>query len=77
MIEQRFPHRGRPKDQMVISLSGVLGRAAETCKRSRNSKHLEYDLCLLEKHINTMRRAKNDAEALEFLDKFLGLWVEQ
>lgn len=60
---------------MRISLSGVLVRAAKACKRSRDDKHLEHPLGTLREHIETMRAAKSDAEALAMLDEFLALWV--
>lgn len=60
---------------MVISLSGVLHRAADQCKRSRDSKQLEYPLNLLVEHIEHMRASDSDSQALERLEKFLRLWV--
>ena len=71
----RFPHRG-PGYGMLISLRVVLDRAAETCQRSRDMKHLEHRLRQLKEHINMLRAAKSDEEALDLLDRFLALWVD-
>ena len=40
---------------MVISLPGVLLRAANVCKRSRDLKHLEFMLTELNKHLEILR----------------------
>lgn len=55
---------------MMISLTGVLIRAAETCERSRDNKHLGYMLRQLRDHINMLR------EQPEKLQIFLDLYVE-
>lgn len=73
----RFPHKGRRNDGMggmCISLSGVLDRAAENL--TKNGKHLAFDLDLLKKHIEQLRAARSDPEALELLDLFLSIWVQ-
>jgi hypothetical protein len=62
--------------RMVISLSGVLGRASDQCKRSRDSKHLVYPLTQLQEHINHLRESDGDEQALERLEEFLNLWVK-
>jgi hypothetical protein len=62
--------------RMVISLSGVLGRASDQCKRSRDNKHLVYPLTKLQEHINHLRESDSDEQALERLKEFLNLWVE-
>lgn len=62
--------------RMVISLSGVLERAADQCKRSRDNKHLAYPLSKLQEHINHLRESESDEQALERLEEFLRLWVE-
>jgi hypothetical protein len=72
----RFPLREKQSTGFVISLSGVLGRAAEQCRRSRDNKHLAYPLQTLEAHINELRASTSDEEALEKLEAFLRLWVE-
>ena len=74
----RFPIEPNAKKEvgMRCSLSGMLERAAETCKRSRDNKHLEFSLLQLQKHINMLREAKSDEEAVEFLYQFLMLYVK-
>lgn len=69
-----FPHKGRRQTGMCVSLSGVLDRASENLNKS--GRHLKFDLYLLQKHINQMRAANNDQEAVALLDEFLALWVE-
>jgi hypothetical protein len=59
------------RNGMLISLSGVLGRAAETCKRSRDNKHLAYSLAELQKHIEELREYPTP----ETLGEFLSLWT--
>lgn len=76
----RFPLAEKPiaigqSVGMVISLPGVLNRAAERCARSRDDKHLEYPLTQLLEHINHVRASESDEQALERLEKFLRLWV--
>lgn len=73
-IPPRFPHRGF-RCGAVISLSGVLLRAADACQRSSDSKHLDQPLRTLLTHIEMLRAAKNDNEALRLLNDFLALWV--
>lgn len=62
--------------RMVISLSGVLERAADQCKRSRDNKHLAYPLSKLQEHINHLRESASDEQALERMEEFLKLWVQ-
>ena len=45
---------------MRCSLSGVLLRAAERCKRSRDATHLEFPMQELHRHIEMLREAKDD-----------------
>lgn len=40
---------------MKISLPGVLIRAAESCERSRDARHLGYSLRLLLRHLRELR----------------------
>lgn len=61
-------------DGMVISLPGVLERAAECCKRSRNYKELSFWLEKLEEHIEQLRESPTDKEAVRRLAQFLNLW---
>jgi len=76
MTNQYFPvKKDEPITQMVISLSGVLDRAAETCKRSRDNKQLHWPLLELLKHIEHLRESESDEQALERLSAFLKLWV--
>lgn len=56
--------------RIVYSLSGVVMRAAESCQKSRDNKHLVYPLTLLMTHINQLRKHP------EKLQAFLELWVE-
>jgi hypothetical protein len=75
---QRFPMQPIEfSGGMVISLSGVLGRASDQCQRSRDNKHLVFPLTHLEKHINHLRESESDAQALERLECFLRLWVKE
>jgi len=73
---KHFPHKGPRKGGMLCSLSGVLKRSAETARRSRDNKHLEWSLLKLNEHIETIRESQSDEEALETLDLFLSLWVK-
>lgn len=76
MTNQYFPVKSNePTTQMVISLSGVLDRAAEACKRSRNNKQLHWPLLELLKHVEHLRESESDEQALERLSVFLKLWV--
>lgn len=77
MEADRFPLK-KEKDfkGMVISLPGVLDRAAEQCKRSRDSKHLEWPLRQLITHINYIRASESDEQALQRMEEFLRLWVD-
>jgi len=73
----RFPLQpAKFNGHMVISLSGVLERAAEQCRRSRNNKHLAYPLGMLLGHINRIRESQSDEQALQRLEEFLRLWVK-
>lgn len=56
---------------MRISLSGVLIRAAETCGRSRDAKHLDFMLRQLRHHINILR------DHPEKLPDFLDLYIDE
>ena len=56
---------------MTISTSGVLERAADLAKRSRNDRNQEFGLRLLHKHIEQLR-AEPTAENL---GEFLSLWT--
>lgn len=62
--------------QMMISLPGVVIRAAECCSRSRDSKHLEYMLRKLVEHIEMLRESESDEEAVRRLANFLAVWVD-
>lgn len=55
---------------MVISLSGVLQRAAGVCKRSRDFRHLEFALKQLNDHIELVR------EDPSRIGEFLALYVK-
>jgi hypothetical protein len=72
----RFPLAEVKLERMVISLSGVLERAADQCKRSRDNKHLVWPLKKLQEHINHLRESDSDEQAIERLEEFLRLWVE-
>jgi len=74
--KKRFPLKQLPFDgKMKISLDGVLDRAAEQCKRSRDNKHLAFPLESLNKHIEHIRESESDDQALERLEEFLRLWT--
>jgi hypothetical protein len=60
---------------MVISLSGVLQRAADECRRHRDSRHLEFSLRELLKHLADVRASSNDKEGLQRMDAFFKLYV--
>lgn len=55
---------------MVISLSGVLQRAASACKQSRDFKHLAFSLKQLNEHIELVR---DDPSRI---GEFLALYVK-
>lgn len=61
---------------MVISLPGVIVRAAECCERSEDTQHLGYMLRKLREHIDMLRESPNDAEAVRRLGNFLTLWTD-
>lgn len=75
-MSDRFPLVDKPSQGMLVSLPGVLMRAAEQCRRSRDNKHLEFPLNELLKHIEHLRESASDTEALERLESFLRLWVK-
>lgn len=76
-MNSRFPLKPVALDaRMTISLSGVLDRASDQCKRSRDNKHLVYPLDSLQAHINHLRESESDEQALERLEGFLRLWVK-
>lgn len=56
---------------IVVSLPGVLKRAAECCKRSRDSKYLGFALDQLLEHLEMVR--SNPERVSEFFD----LYVEE
>lgn len=56
---------------LVISLPGLLKRAAECCKRSRDSSHLGFSLEQLLTHLEMVR--SNPGRVSEFFD----LYVEE
>jgi hypothetical protein len=55
---------------MVISLPGVLIRAAEACEREESDAYLGFQLRLLLKHLRIMRGQPHR------LREFLDLWVD-
>lgn len=57
---------------MTISAAGVLNRAAEQCKRSREMKHLEWPLRELLKHLDEMYRRRAEPG---ILDEFFAVWT--
>jgi hypothetical protein len=65
-IESKVPARSG----MVIDLHGVLGRASEVCKKSRDNKHLSWSLDKLAEHICELHKEPT----LETLNEFLSLW---
>jgi len=73
-----FPLADHPQKTpgLTCSLAGVLQRAADSVKRSKSDQYLEHPLRELNGHIETLRNAKSDAEAVELLSKFLNLWVK-
>lgn len=75
-IASTFP-LGEPEFNggMKVSLGGLLLRAAETCARSRDTKYLEPGIRALHKHIEQLRAAKTDSEAVELLAQFFSLYV--
>ncbi len=56
---------------MMISVSGVLERAAEAAESREDTKHLAYGLRELRKHIDELR----EYPTAETLGEFLSLWV--
>jgi hypothetical protein len=54
---------------MLISLPGVLNRAAECCRKSKQSRHLEHPLKELLRHLEAVR------EKPERVQEFMSLWV--
>lgn len=54
---------------MLVSLPGVLERAADCCKRSRHSKHLEFPIRELLKHLEQVRANP------ELVGQFFALYV--
>lgn len=48
---------------MMISLGGVLSRAADACKRSSDSEHLAFSLELLLKHLKELKEKPSEVEA--------------
>ncbi len=68
----------RPADETAgfkCSLSGVLLRASERMQRTRDSRYLAYPLTQLCDHIDELRQATSNADAVERLAKFLRYWV--
>jgi hypothetical protein len=59
---------------MTISLSGVLRRAAEQCKQSRDNKHLEFPLLELLKHLRELREKR---EQPGIIDEFFAVWSDE
>lgn len=76
--KQTFPLPEKPQgfNGMVISLPGVLVRAAECCEVSRDMSHLGHMLRTLRNHIEQLRESPNDVEAIRRLVGFLNLWVD-
>lgn len=60
-----------PKNKigMLVSLPGVLERAAACCGRSRDSRHLEFPLRELLKHLEQVRAKP------ELIGQFFALYV--
>ena len=75
-MNQRFPLQEKSRDGMVVSLHGVLGRAADALGRSRDNKHLRWPLEQLNKHIEHLRASDSDEQALERLEEFMRLWIK-
>ena len=59
------------RNGMMISVSGVLERAAEAAESREDTKHLAYGLRELRKHIDELRQYPT----AETLGEFLSLWV--
>lgn len=79
VLSRFFPLEAHPPEKqpgMVISLSGVLQRAADVIQRSKGNQHLEFPLRQLNDYIEKLRSAQSDAEAAELLAGFLRLWVK-
>lgn len=62
---------------MCVSLRGTLGRAATECRRSASSRYLASALDQLNDHIEQLRSAKDDADALLMLANFFRLYVKE
>lgn len=62
----------KPKSDpgMVISLPGVLTRAATACDRQSESQHLAFPLRQLLGHLRVVRKSP------ERLNEFFALWVD-
>lgn len=56
---------------MTISISGTLSRAADVCKRSRDWKHLEWNLRELQKHLDELYQRRVEPGILE---EFFAVW---
>ncbi len=76
---QFFPLEAHPSAEspgMMISLSGVLQRAADVFDKHRTSKHLAFPLRQLNEHIELLRSAQSDGDAARRLAQFLRVWVK-
>lgn len=72
-----IPDASMTRSGMVISLSGVLIRAADALGSSKRSSYLEYPLRELLENLEQVRASKNDKEALDRMKAFFTLYVIQ